>query len=108
VFYKGGPTSVIVPQGVSLKGENLESRGQEPRTKASIYQTKETSFKVEIEGSGELKRGKRPNEAERPQIQFVCPSSTTKCIGCWLILQHPSARIYSALSAGQPSGVKKK
>src|SRR6185436_1154746 len=75
VFYKGGPTSVIVPEGVSLKGQGLESRGQEPRTKATIYQTTETSFKVEIEGSGELKRGEAAESGEQsgPQMQFVLP-----------------------------------
>jgi hypothetical protein len=74
-LYKGGPTSIIVPQGVSLKGEGLESRGQEPRTKATIYQTTQAAFKVEIEGSGELKRGEPAAESEQsgPQIQFVLP-----------------------------------
>ncbi|HTM52159.1 MAG TPA: carboxypeptidase-like regulatory domain-containing protein [Bryobacteraceae bacterium] len=74
VFYKGGPTSLIVPDGVTVKGEGLESRGQEPRTKASIYQTSAESFKVQIEGSGELKRGEAAeSEQGGPQIQFVLP-----------------------------------
>jgi hypothetical protein len=74
-FYKGGPTSLIVPAGVSLKGAGIETRGQEPRTKASVYQTTQAAYKVEIEGTGELKRGDPAAESEQsgPQIQFVLP-----------------------------------
>jgi hypothetical protein len=80
VFYKGGgPTSLIAPQGVQLKGEGLEARGQEPRTRASIYQTTAAAFKVEIEGSGSLQRP-QPGEQEQagPQITFVLPKLYSK------------------------------
>jgi hypothetical protein len=74
VFYKGGPTSLMAPQGVQIKGEGLESRGQEPRTKASIYQTTATAYKVEIAGSGVLQRGQAAESGERePSIQQVMP-----------------------------------
>jgi len=80
VFYKGGgPTSLIAPQGVQLKSEGLESRGQEPRTRASIFQTAADAFKVEIEGSGALQRA-QPGEQEQsgPQITFVLPKVYNK------------------------------
>ena len=110
VFYKGGPTSVIVPQGVSLKGEGLESRGQEPRTKASIYQTTQTAFKVEIEGAGELKRGE-PAESEQsgPQIQFVLPKLYDKLY--WVLALSFSILLLGFVllyRAGQTSSLKKK
>ncbi len=111
VFYKGGPTSLIVPQGVSLKGEGLESRGQEPRTKASIYQTTETSFKVEIEGSGELKRGEaaESEQSSGPQMTFVLPKLYDKMY--WVLALSFSILLLGFIllyRAGQPSGVKKK
>ena len=77
VFYKGGPTSVIVPQGVSLKGEGTEvAEGVEPRTKATIFQTNAVSYKLEIEGTGVLQRpqaGEAEAEERGPSIQFVLP-----------------------------------
>jgi hypothetical protein len=110
VYYQGGPTSVIVPQGVSLKGEGLESRGQEPRTKATIYQTTQTSFKVEIEGSGELKRGE-PAESEQsgPQMQFVLPKLYDKLY--WVLALSFSILLLGFVllyRAGQTSSLKKK
>jgi hypothetical protein len=56
VLYKsGGPTRLVVPSGVSLKGEGIESLGQEPRTQASIYGVKGLEYKVEIQGAGALR-----------------------------------------------------
>jgi hypothetical protein len=45
------PTLLVAPDGVTLKGEGVESRGQEPRSKASIYSVKTAAYKVEIAGS---------------------------------------------------------
>ena len=55
VLYKGGPTRLVVPNGVTIKGDDIRSLGQEPRTQASIYDVKSDSFKVEIAGSGTLR-----------------------------------------------------
>jgi hypothetical protein len=41
----------VVPNGVTLKGEGVESKGQEPRSQASIYSVNTASYKVEIAGS---------------------------------------------------------
>jgi hypothetical protein len=45
------PTLLVVPSGVTLKGEEVESKGQEPRSKASVFSVKTASYKVEIAGS---------------------------------------------------------
>ena len=45
------PTLLVVPNGVTLKGEGVESKGQEPRSQASIYSVNTASYKVEIAGS---------------------------------------------------------
>src|SRR5262249_38337891 len=80
LFYRGAATSLIAPPGVTIKGEGITVKGTEPRTKATVYQTTEASFKVQIEGAGELNRGGEPTEAEPggPQIQFVLPKLYNK------------------------------
>ena len=79
VFFKGGPTSLIVPQGVTLKGDGLEQRTAPPQFKGSIFQTTAASYKVAIEGSGVLRppQGAEP-EQSGPQIEFVLPKVYTR------------------------------
>jgi hypothetical protein len=45
------PTLLVVPNGVTLKGEGVENKGQEPRSQASIYSVASANYKVEIAGS---------------------------------------------------------
>ena len=39
------------PNGITLKGDGLENKGQEPRTQASVFSVASADFKVEIAGS---------------------------------------------------------
>jgi hypothetical protein len=83
-FFKGGGTSLIAPPGVILKGDNLESRGTEPRTQSAIFQVKGDSYKVEISGAGSLQRP-QSGEAdagggERDRISQILPKAYTKKI----------------------------
>jgi hypothetical protein len=45
------PTLLVVPNGVTLQGDGVENKGQEPRSKASVYSVKAAAYKVEIAGS---------------------------------------------------------
>src|ERR1035438_774754 len=45
------PTLLVVPNGVTLKGEGVENKGQEPRSQATVYSVKTANYKVEIAGS---------------------------------------------------------
>jgi hypothetical protein len=54
IIYKGGPTRLVAPSGVTIKGEGIQSIGQEPKTQATIYDLKGNDFKVEISGAGSL------------------------------------------------------
>jgi 5-hydroxyisourate hydrolase-like protein (transthyretin family) len=45
------PTLLVVPNGVTLKGEGVENKGQEPRSQASVYSVTTAAYKVEIAGS---------------------------------------------------------
>ena len=66
----------MIPSGVTVKGDNVELAGQEPKTQASIYQIKSASYKVEVEGTGSLQQpgGTSPDEDNgMPTIQEVKP-----------------------------------
>ena len=54
ILYKGGPTRLVAPNGVTLKGDGIQSIGQEPKSQAGIYDVKGPDFKVEISGAGSL------------------------------------------------------
>lgn len=73
-LFRGGPTSLIAPDGVQIEGEGLESRGQEPRTRASIFQTTAATYAVEITGEGALRQQSRESGDEGgPSIEQILP-----------------------------------
>jgi len=49
-------TRLVVPNGVTLKGDGIQALGQEPQTKAAIYDVKGADFKVEIAGTGSMQQ----------------------------------------------------
>jgi len=68
------PTLLVVPSGVTLKGEGVESKGQEPRSQASIYSVKTASYKVEIAGSmPEAAAADADSGDNNPSLQEVSP-----------------------------------
>ena len=62
VLYRGGPTRVIVPPGVTLAGADLQNMGAGPMN-ATIYSTAATDFKLQVTGTGIL-RGQASESAE--------------------------------------------
>ncbi|MBM3776050.1 MAG: hypothetical protein FJW37_12945 [Acidobacteria bacterium] len=72
LFPGKGPTRLIAPAGVTLKGDLVESLGQEPRTQATIYDVKGSPFRVTIEGSGMLRPPAGP-ESGAPEISEIMP-----------------------------------
>jgi len=71
-----GSSDLVIPTGVTIKGENLELAGQEPKTQASIYRIKGASYKVEVEGKGSLTQPEAAAQDEdngAPTIQEVKP-----------------------------------
>ena len=74
ILYKGGPTRLVAPSGVTIKGDNIQSIGQEPRTQASIYDIKGADFKVEISGAGSLRQGEdNSDESSGPTFEQIPP-----------------------------------
>lgn len=49
------PTRVLAPPGVTLKGDGVESLGQEPQTQATIYSMKGPDLRFDVQGTGELR-----------------------------------------------------
>lgn len=51
LYTTGEPTLLVAPNGITLKGDGLESKGREPRTQASVFSVASPDYKVEIAGS---------------------------------------------------------
>ena len=52
-LYKGdGPTRIVAPKGVTIKGDGISSLGTEPQSQATIYGVKGASYKVARAGRG--------------------------------------------------------
>jgi hypothetical protein len=74
ILYKGGPTRLVAPNGVTIKGDNIQPIGQEPRTQASIYDVKGTAFKVEISGAGSLRQADdSSDDSSGPTFEQIPP-----------------------------------
>ena len=56
ILTRGGVTRLVAPPGITLKGDALESLGQEPRTQAMVYNLKGLELKVDISGVGAFGR----------------------------------------------------
>jgi hypothetical protein len=76
ILHSEGSSDLVAPNGVTLKGDNIELAGQEPKTQASIYQIKGASYTVEVEGTGSLQQPGAASSDEdngMPTIQEVKP-----------------------------------
>ena len=54
ILHPEGASDLVIPNGVTIKGDGLELAGQEPKTQASIYRIKGNEYKVEVAGTGSL------------------------------------------------------
>ncbi|HYL38952.1 MAG TPA: hypothetical protein VEV17_23755 [Bryobacteraceae bacterium] len=75
ILHTEGASDLVVPNGVTLKGDEIELAGQEPKTQASIYRIKNASFKVEVDGMGSLTQADSSSGEENgsPSLQEVKP-----------------------------------
>jgi hypothetical protein len=75
VLTKDENTYLIAPDGVTMRGENLNDLGSEPRTKAHIYGLTGTSYKIQLTGSVAASAEEQP-QAESdagPKIEQTLP-----------------------------------
>jgi hypothetical protein len=78
VLEPSAPLHLVVPNGVTLKGENLESNGQEPTTQAVIYTFRGKDFHVQVVGTGAIPSSggdgsSQPADTGQPQIAEATP-----------------------------------
>jgi len=77
ILHSEGLSDLVAPSGVTLKGDNIELAGQEPKTQASIYQIKGPSYTVEVDGTGSLQQAEGGASSDEdngmPTIQEVKP-----------------------------------
>lgn len=76
ILHSPGPVRLVVPQGITVEGEGLESLGPEPQTKASIFDIKGGKYLLKVSGSGTLAASTpAPTEREEdgPRIEEMQP-----------------------------------
>ncbi len=56
VLHKDGATRLVVPAGVTVTGEGITAVGVEPRTQAAIFDVKSPEYKIQVAGTGTLRR----------------------------------------------------
>jgi len=67
-------SNLVVPNGVTVKSDDLELAGTEPKTQASIYRIKNANFKVEVDGTGVLAESQGSGDDNgQPQVEQVKP-----------------------------------
>jgi hypothetical protein len=75
------PISLVTPPAVTLTGDGIESKGQEPQTQAHIYAVSAPTFDLKIEGTGSL-RGPDAAESQedtgRPEVTVESARIYTK------------------------------
>lgn len=68
ILEKAESTMMAIPAGVEVKGEGIETRGNEPTTQASIFSIPGEKYTVEMTGSGELDKGTATSGDDGPEI----------------------------------------
>ncbi len=69
------PTLLVVPNGVTMKGDGVQNRGQEPRSQATVYSVTAANYKVEIAGSMPAAAPTESDSADNggPALEEVSP-----------------------------------
>jgi hypothetical protein len=78
---KDDNTYLIVPEGITMKGDDLSDMGQEPRTKAHIYGLKGTEYKVEFAGTVSERNTDSDAQVDtsgQPPVQQIMPRIYTE------------------------------
>jgi hypothetical protein len=73
LFPGDGPTRLVAPAGVELKGEGVAALGQEPRTQATIYSVAARNFEIEVAGTGSLRAMEPESTDGGPRIEQIMP-----------------------------------
>jgi hypothetical protein len=70
ILHGDGVTRLVTPSTVTLEGDGVEALGQEPQTKAHIYNAGGAAYSVKITGMGSLRNQEAPAaDEDTPQIE---------------------------------------
>jgi hypothetical protein len=101
-------TYLIVPSGVTLKGEGLNDLGAEPRTQAHIFGLTASNYRVQLTGSvaaAPADAGSDASDDAGPRIEQIMPRVNTKTVPILAaalgILALGFALLYRAQAGGQ-------
>ncbi|HXM40696.1 MAG TPA: carboxypeptidase-like regulatory domain-containing protein [Bryobacteraceae bacterium] len=100
------PTLLVVPNGVTLKGEGVESKGQEPRSQASIFSVAAATYKVEIAGAMPAAAPDSDSADNGPALEEVSPRIFRQNMQ-WIVLALTLGILtlgFIVLYRGQPAG----
>jgi len=67
------PTLLVVPNGITLTGDGIQNRGQEPRSKALVYSVAAADYKVQIAGSMPVASADSDSGDNGPSLEEISP-----------------------------------
>lgn len=115
ILHQEGATRLAVPPGVTLVSDDITPLGQEPQTKASIYDVKGKEYKIEVQGTGSLGSSDTVSEDDSgaPKIEEIQPHIYDKLgwilgfalgiLGLGLFLLYRSNKPETAEAAAPPT-----
>ncbi len=75
ILHPPGPVRLVVPEGIQAEGEALKELGQEPSTRAAIFDITGNSYEILLSGTGALPQTPPAGESEEdgPRIERILP-----------------------------------
>ena len=116
VVTKDENTYLIVPNGVTLKGDGLNDLGAEPRTQAHIFGLAGATYKVQLTGAvaaapAEAAGGDAAADDSGPRIEQIMPRVNTKTVSILIvalgILALGFALLYRANAPAAPAPTRR-
>ena len=102
ILHRDGAVNLVVPAGVSLKGDGLEPVGQEPQTKAAIYAIKVPNYTVELQGTGTMAATPAAQEDPGSSLDEIQPRIYDQRVRhSGPVARHPRPRFRAVLPDGR-------
>lgn len=75
ILHPPGPVRLVVPEGISAEGAVLKPLGQEPSTRAAIFDIDGSEYEIRLSGMGVLPQTPPADETEEdgPRIERILP-----------------------------------
>jgi hypothetical protein len=90
VVSKDENTYLIVPNGVTMKGDGLNDLGTEPRTQAHIFGLTGAAYKVQLTGAAaaspaDASGGDQASDESGPRIEQIMPRVNSKTVSILIV-----------------------